>query len=453
MMKQTLYSQIANTVLFPVLDSVRGISISKQMRFLEESQWWSRTQMQAYQGQQLHALMTHAYANVPYYRRVMQERALTPADFTTLTDLNKLPILTKDIIRANFDDLIATNADRSKLQMSTTGGSTGEPMRFYRDNPTIAMQQAAFWRGLAWAGLHRGERMLMLTGGSLGTAPVTLTERAKEFVARQYSFEAFQIMQANLPSILKMIRRIRPKAIKGYVSVLLALSDLIAKSGEQIHIPIVFTTSEKLWPEYAEKLATVFGGKVIDYYGSGEVNSIAYQIEQGGPLLISDEKVIMETAPIPEGAPAGVGRFLLTDITNYAFPFIRYENGDAGILSEAPDSDPRGLSRIQSLEGRMHDFIMTTSGDPMTGMFFTHLFKFVKGVDYFQIVQDAPDHLLVNVITNEVWNSENEAFTRGKMQEYLGSDMRIDFNPVAELPRTRNGKLRVTMSLLNQHAS
>src|SRR5665648_516292 len=88
--------------------------------FLQESQWWSKEKLEEYQMRELEKLLKHAYENVPYYRRVFDERGLKPKDIQSLIDLKKLPYMTKEIIRDNLEDLIARNYPRSKLQYITT---------------------------------------------------------------------------------------------------------------------------------------------------------------------------------------------------------------------------------------------------------------------------------------------------------------------------------------------
>jgi len=100
----------------------------KWYNFLQESQWWSKEKLEEYQIQQLSKLLNHAYKNVPYYRRVFDERGLKPKDIQDFKDLQKLPYLTKEIIQDNLPNLVARNYPRSKLRYATTGGSTGIPM-------------------------------------------------------------------------------------------------------------------------------------------------------------------------------------------------------------------------------------------------------------------------------------------------------------------------------------
>ncbi len=109
--------------------------------FLQESQWWSRERLEEYQLEQLSKLLHHAYENVPYYRRIFDERGLKPKDIQDFKDLQKLPYLTKEIIQDNLPDLVARNYPRSKLQYATTGGSTGIPMGFYLEKKCFKRQR------------------------------------------------------------------------------------------------------------------------------------------------------------------------------------------------------------------------------------------------------------------------------------------------------------------------
>ncbi len=112
--------------------------------FLQESQWWSKEKLEEYQIQQFHELINHAYANVPYYRRVFDERGLKPRDIHNLEDLRKLLYLTKDIIRKHLKDLMATNYPVSKSHYATTGGSTGIPLGLYSERGVTEAKDRAF---------------------------------------------------------------------------------------------------------------------------------------------------------------------------------------------------------------------------------------------------------------------------------------------------------------------
>ena len=91
---------------------------------------WDRDKLLDYQNSQFIDLIHHAYRNVPYYRRVMKERGLSPKSFQSVEDITLLPVLTKDIIRENFNDLIAINMKHMKHVEFRTSGSTGKKLIF-----------------------------------------------------------------------------------------------------------------------------------------------------------------------------------------------------------------------------------------------------------------------------------------------------------------------------------
>jgi len=107
-----------------------GTVYRKTYDFLTKSQWWDTDELREYQRRRLRRLLRHAYENVPYYINVFEERGLRPNDFNDVADLQKLPILTKDIIRENHDDLIARNISQWDVVKFSTSGSTGNPLSF-----------------------------------------------------------------------------------------------------------------------------------------------------------------------------------------------------------------------------------------------------------------------------------------------------------------------------------
>ena len=133
----------------------------------QKTQWWSREALTELQNEQLRILIAHAYDSVPYYRRVMTERRLTPADFKTVDDLPKLPVLTREDVRRHGSELISRKVRRSDLACGHTSGTTGSPLQFYWDKQTCLVNNVADWRQKYWAGLKYGEPHAMLLGRTI----------------------------------------------------------------------------------------------------------------------------------------------------------------------------------------------------------------------------------------------------------------------------------------------
>jgi phenylacetate-CoA ligase len=408
-------------------------------------------QLREYQNERLLALVRHAYENVPYYGQVMRERRIHPDDIRSVADLPKLPVLTKEIVRQHASMLRARGLSDSELTQAHTGGSTGAPLHFLHDRETRAVQQAAFRRGLRWAGFNWGDPVISVSGGTLGTSRTAIRERLRRIVTRYHFVPAFELRPDTIADVAHRVRRIRPVAAIGYTSSLYVMARLLHEANERVQVPLVFTTAETLLPAHVNRIEQTLIARVFDYYGCGEVNSIAFQCERRDGYHVADEKVVIETLPLtPEGECDGEnpGRAVITDLTNYAFPFIRYENGDAIVFDETTCSCGRGLSRLSRILGRVHDFIVTAAGDLLAGEFFPHLFGFSTSVKEYQIIQDGPGEVTVKLVVESDWGPDSERWLLLKLHEYLGASMAIRLDYVDEIPRTRAGKLRVTVSHL-----
>ncbi len=136
----------------------------QKLKELEQSQWWPRDNILKLQDQRLRRLIQHSYNNVPHYRRLFEERSLHPDDIETGKDLSKLPVLTKKLVRSNFDSLIARNFPVKERVRLCTSGSTGEPLILYGTKEDhVSVTFAAYQRMLSGIGIEIGDRIVTLS--------------------------------------------------------------------------------------------------------------------------------------------------------------------------------------------------------------------------------------------------------------------------------------------------
>jgi len=116
--------RLEDTVTMRALHLLPAYSAYKKTyTLLRQSRGWSREELAAYQAEVLSRLLDHAYENVPYYRRVFDDRGLVPADIRTPGDLTLLPFLTKEIVQANIADLKARNYPEAASRACKTARS------------------------------------------------------------------------------------------------------------------------------------------------------------------------------------------------------------------------------------------------------------------------------------------------------------------------------------------
>ncbi|MCK4679829.1 hypothetical protein KAT82_01785, partial [bacterium] len=147
-----------------------GPDYDRLNRFFRESERSDTTQIRAIQEERLSLVVSHAYETVPHCRRLTDGLGLKPSDLTRVEDLPTPPVLTKDVIRANLDDLISTAVDRRRIRKVSTSGTTGDAVSFYWDRAVDVVNNACLWCGRRWAGFEFGELYATLLGKMI-TAP------------------------------------------------------------------------------------------------------------------------------------------------------------------------------------------------------------------------------------------------------------------------------------------
>jgi phenylacetate-CoA ligase len=338
-------------------------------RWLQETQWWSKSQLEGYQLEQLQALVRHAYENVPYYRRVFDEHQLKPEDIATLNDLQKIPLLTKEDVRKNPEDFVAHNFDRTRLRFWTTGGSSGTPLGLYQDRYTVDLYESAFrWRQWSWAGYRFWDRKARLQRGEMGRFTGTGTRACWEYNTSENELvlSARDMSEENMHEFVRRIREFSPKFLVGIPSALEILARFMKRNKiDDIGATAIFCEAETLYPEQRRLIESQFNSEIFAGYGMSERVADAVECEQHAGYHVSMEYGILELVdknnePITQ--PGVLGRVVGTGLCTYEMPFIRYATNDLAVYAEDECSCKRQLTLIQDFKGRLREFFVSKTG-------------------------------------------------------------------------------------------
>ena len=427
----------------------------KRLEELEGTQWWPLEKILALQDERLRKLIRCAYDNVPYYHRVFEQHALKPEDIKGSGDLAKLPILTKQLIRGNFNDLIAHNFPRKELMACHTGGSTGEPFRFYKTRDDYhGWDTAAGLRAYKWAGYEVGDRLALFWGRHPRESIMDgIARTARHFLERVELFDALELSEEKMPLFTKRLKGFQGAFIKGFPTAIYLVARFIEKEGRpKIRPKAIITTGEELYDFQRALFSKVFGCETYSYYGANEVDAIASECSEHTGYHISVENMIVEIVD-DEGklVPAGQeGRIVVTSLHNYGMPFIRYDIGDVGVRSDKVCPCGRGLPLLATINGRVSDFIFTRSGGCIPGVALNWAFFANLGIEQFQIIQESYEKVVVKIVLAKGYHQEhvNEVVQRIEKQfkSELGEDMDIVIGVVDQIPPTRIGKRRLVIS-------
>ena len=400
MSRPPLYATFLRHAALPLIGRLRGMPVSAALRELEQSQWWAPDALRALQLARLRRLAAHAYAQVPFYRRLWDAHGVHPQDIRSLDDLARLPLLDKPTLRAAYPaDALAANADRSQLVRYASSGSTGEPLQFVMTRAEKGQRWAVMFRSWAMAGAYQGMRAANVKDGhALGVFHSGPLQRLEQQATRMLNLSAYAVADQRLDQVVSDLVRFRPEVMFAYPGAAYRLAIALEERGIDLPLRTVITSGEMLHPFQRQAIQQQFRCRVHDYYG-GEGMDVAMQCGVGLAYHINAESVIVEVVddagrPLPAGQE---GSIVLTNLNAYAMPFIRYLVGDVGALAAGQCACGRGLPLLDHVAGRSSDQLTLPSGRGLVMWFFTDVFRQMPGVESFQMRQVAPDRILVLV--------------------------------------------------------
>lgn len=255
-----------------------------------------------------------------------------------------------------------------------------------------------------------------------------------------------RINQTGSPALIFILRKQRDRdalGVWGY------------QSAESYHLPCwspegIITAAEPLFSHQREAMERAFGCPVFNTYGCREVMLIGAECPHHSGLHVSADHLVVEVLDEEGGpcAPGTSGEIVVTDLHNYGMPFVRYRLGDLGTFTDKVCACGRGLPLLQSVDGRILDRLRTPGGSYVPGEFFPYLLNDVDGIRRFQVIQDRFDHLTINIVKEPDCERVSLGFSKRKIAEVMGEDVEVDFEFVDEIPLTKTGKQRVTISSL-----
>jgi len=426
-----------------------GDAYDRWSEFLRGAERFSRTELETYQNERLSRLIRHVYENVPYYRRVMKERGLTPDDFRTSEDLPKFPILTKELVRRHLRELIADGQRVENLKASPTSGTTGSPFVVYWDKETDVLWNAMIWRHRRWAGVEFGQRY----GTLLGRVVVPPGQHRPPFwrfnrAWNQVLFSSFHLSPDNIPSYVAEFLGSRIESLEAYPSTAFILALGLERAGVRVPLRAVFTSSEPLLQMQRELIESRFETRVFDYFGMSEAIMFAGQCEiQRGMHHFAELSIVEVLDERGEPARDGqAGRLVGTNLHNLAMPLVRFEVGDltARLRESCPCGRPHPL--YSQVTTKAEDIVVTPDGRLISPSVLTHPFKPLKGLLKSQIIQETPTQLRVLLVAAGTIEPRVLEELRAGFVSRIGPGVRIDIEVVADIPVGPTGKFRWVIS-------
>ena len=417
-------------------------------RLLEQERWPAE-RIREYQDARVRDIVRVAYGETTYYRRLLDAAGISPADIRGVDDLPKLPLLTKDVVRARGPELMTRSRPGRGWLHGHTSGTTGSPLSLWYDRALCIMNNAVDRQEKAWGGMPDDAWIGLL----LGRVIVPSAQRRPPFwrsnwMLRQHWFSSFHMSDETLGGYVAEMRRCGLRFLEGYPSTLYILAKYLRRRGTTLPMRAVFSSSETVLPLQRAVIEQVFECPLFDFYGLAERVIFAGECEQHAGKHISAEFGYVEVVdeegmPVPPGQP---GYLVGTSLHNTAMPMIRYRTGDYSAILTDPCPCGRTSARLRDVTTKAEDIVVTPDGRMISPSVLTHPFKPLDQIVKSQLIQDHPDHLLVKIVASEEFRPDQERQLVEALQERLGRDMTIEVRVVSDIPSESSGKFRWVVS-------
>lgn len=397
----------------------------------------------------LRRIVRYSCDRVPFYRSLFRRIGLRSEDIRGPRDLLRLPVLTKADVRTYAAELLADGCEQRGTVEKKTSGSTGVPLCVRLDGRGLAWKRACTLVADEWSGWRRGGTVAKAWGnpehrqfGIKGWLRNRLFERA-------IHLDTLDMAEADIAGFVRRMAKFRPSLIFGHAHSVYLLARFIRDNNMPVCRPSGIITTAMILHEFQRRLIeNVFACPVTNRYGCEEVSLIACECPAHRGLHINDESVLVEildgNRPAQPGQP---GRVVITDLSNYAMPLLRYEVGDVAIQSTEPCPCGRSMAVLAAVEGREADYVVTAAGQFVSGISLTENFAtLVPGVDQIQIVQESVDRFIFRVVAGPAFERGGRKRMAELVRERFGPAATFTCELVSSIPQEPSGKYRFCIS-------
>jgi len=435
-----------NIVYYPI-QTLRGQKVKLLLNDVIARERCSRKELEQIRDDGIKKIIASAYTTSEYYRHLFDSRGIKPDKIRGYDDLVYLPILNKRDILINRERMINPNIYK-RVYTRKTSGSTGITLSFYKEANALAMNDAIMWRCYRWYGIEVGDRQARFWG-----VPVSfisrMRERCKDIILNRIRISAFDISPSSCSSHYDRIIKFQPDYIYGYTTAIYGFCLHAQQMGlnfSNLGIKAVICTAEKMYTYHRELLEEMFSCPIVDEYGSSENGIIAFQCRYGNMHMMSDHLCIEFLNDQNERVkPGESGRVVITDLSSYAMPLIRYDIADIARPSSADCPCGINLPLMEIVEGRKEDFIRLQDGRMIHAAYLCYTLK-DDAVWEFKMHQKELNKFLVQIVKSPSFTLNTEKKLEQKLKSSLGVDVYILFEYLEKIPREKSGKLRYFVS-------
>jgi phenylacetate-CoA ligase len=410
-----------------------------------------RAEIEEVQKSRLLELLSFCSLRNPFYRDRFRRAGLCEKLDFCPDALVLLPPLTKADLQGHFDRLVSEGVSRKDLIENSSGGSTGDPVNLLQDRRFLAESLATALISDGIQGWDFGARRALLWGSPKDCGRLSRAKyRLSAYLNNENCYDSFHMGVCQMQRFHEELTCFQPDNILAYASSIYLFARFLKEAHLEPNYPLrsIISSAETLTDAMRAEVEECFGVAVYNRYGTREVGTIASECDHHAGLHLHMLDHYVEVVDFETGQRIWdrPGRVLVTLLTNYAMPLIRYDVGDVGILTEDYCPCGRSAPLIKKVLGRSSDFVVSPYGRLIHGEYFTHAFYGQRGIRQFQFVQKTATCYLIRIVKGADFQPSSLEAVMHDIEQVLGPAAEIRFEFVESIPTTPSGKWRFTIS-------
>ena len=321
----------------------------------------SREQILAWQNERLLKQVRNVWDNVPYYRKKMEAKGVTPEDIKSVDDLYKLPFVTKDDLRESYPYGLVARPLRDCVRIQSTSGTTGKRVVAFYTQHDIDLWEDCCARAIVAAGGTNEDVCQVSYGYGLFTGGPGLNGGS-----HKVGCLTIPTSSGNTERQIMFIRDLNATILCCTPSYAAYIGETMKEMGltpEQIPLKAGIFGAEAWSEEMRQDIQNTLGIKAYDIYGLTELSGpgVSFECSEQTGMHINEDHFIAEIIDpntgevLPEGTQ---GELVFTSLTKEAFPLLRYRTRDICVLTRKKCSCGRTFVKMSKPRGRSDDMLI-----------------------------------------------------------------------------------------------
>jgi phenylacetate-CoA ligase len=414
-----------------------------ELKRLLDNRKLSPDALEELRGKKLRAVIRNAYEHVPYYRSLFQAAGIAPEDIRTVADLEKVPLSTKDDLRAaGIEQITAGWVDLSACVSAKTGGSTGKPWTVYWTQPERREMVMLAWVSHISMGFRPLDRMVLLGWPR---------DKSRPLYQRVGLYRSWAIRDST--SVAKQIERLRkfqPTILKTYPTALRALIHSLGYPLRDLMNPRILIHGAEVMDQVLRKrVMEELDAELFNYYAAREIGPMAWECPSHEGLHVNADHYIVESlhgdGPIGSSGP---GHVVVTSLICHAMPLIRYKLGDLVAPLEKECSCGCSFPLLDHPIGRENDIVRLPSGRMLSPQRFEFILRGFDGINQWRLIQETESQFVLKLVMHVKPSEEVLQRMGSEFLAYLSEPVNVDIELVNYM--SEQGKFRAFISKVNE---